>query len=96
MFALLGLLLYCMEVSPVQRGEVAVRGPWRPALPAPTSTFRLQLSWEVGPRLTGPAASSLGSKSGSAVGPSAFVVLMPDLQQALQLWFGEINDMLIT
>ena len=35
-----------------------------------------------------------GKKLGSVVRPGAFP--MPDLQQALHLWFGEINDMLIT
>lgn len=47
-----------------------------------------------GPQLAGPAAPSLGKEAGLGRRPGAF--LMPDLQQALHLWFGEINDMLIT
>ena len=55
----------------------------------PPSGFWLQPSRDVGP-----AAPSLGKEAGLGRRPGAFP--MPDLQQALHSWFGEINDMLIT
>lgn len=92
----LGWLLHFTEAK-VEYGEVRwfsedLGGQPFPS-PLPDTSCGQAGEWA---RLAGPAASSVGPKPGSAVGPSASVVPMPGLQQAPQLWFGEINDMLIT